>query len=139
MKTNRKVALSLAVILMLSMTASAFAANEPYSFSMSMPKGNTTMYIDTSSANQKFYNQQDGTIRCTTQNAPGYGYRIGLAAKSNYAGATNPVWMTSGQKKYTSFYLGMGTVGAYFHAAGRPDNDYTGTYSISGTFNSDKT
>lgn len=123
----------------LLMGCAAYAANESYHFGITAAAGNTTMYIYSPTSNQKFYNQQDGTIRCTSQNAPGYGYYIGLTNSKNNVLSTRPQWLKTGRKRYTPYKNNMGIVGDYFKAAGRFDNDYSGTYTCDGTFNADKT
>lgn len=139
MKNRRIVAAILMLVLVLS-TVSALAADQAYSFSLNLPIGNTTMYIDTTNSNQKVYAANDGTVKCSSTNAPGYGYLLCLANKKNYAQATGTRWLSyAGQKKYLAYLSGQNIVGDSYHVAGRYDNDYTGSYGIDGMFNSDKT
>lgn len=127
-------------IVLLTSIVTAFAADEDFAFSLTVPKGNTTMWIDTRTSNQKLYAGNDGTAKCSTTNAPGYGYYICLANTKNNVMATVGEWLGySGAKKYLSYYSGHNAVNDYYWAAGRPDHDYAGTYSIEGKYNADKT
>ena len=139
MKNKRIVAAVLLLALVLS-TVPALAADQSFSFLLNLPYGNTQMYIDTTHSNQKVYAGNDGTVKCTITDAPGYGYLVCLVTKPEYYYATVKKWLSyAGQKKYLAYLSGMNIVGTSYHVAGRYDNDYSAPYSCYGMFNSDKT
>jgi len=134
------IAFIITCVLCLASFTPVLAADQDMIFTITAPKNNTTMYIYSATINQKAYKGQVGTAKCTTNNAPGYGYLIGLTNSKNNSMATNKQWLNySGCKKYLSYLSGKDIVNDYYQAAGRFDNDYAGTYSFTGKFNADKT
>ena len=129
-----------ACVLCLAAFTPVYAADQDMIFKITAQKKNTTMYIYSATKNKKVYKGQVGTAKCTTTNAPGYGYLICLTNSKNNVMSTKSQWLNySGCKKYLGYLSGKDIVNDYYQAAGRFDNDYAGTYSFTGKFNSDKT
>ncbi len=124
-------------ILALSFVSSALAENVPYSFSMT--NTGTTCYVYSEQGNTKVNINDDAKIKCITTDAPGYGYYLGLC-NSSYSQATVKKWYgVNGRTRKHEYLPGKAVVGHTYYITGRIDNDYTGTYDITGLFNSDNT
>lgn len=132
------IATALVLMTIMSLFITASAADQPYYFNLTV---NDSYRVYTSTSNQKVIKNDDGTIKCTTTDALGYGYRMGLCfgAAHGYLMATSEAWLKTGKTRYVSYHNKDDAFGEYFHAYGRIDDDYYGPYSISGYFNADET
>ncbi len=124
------------IVFILCFASVAFAATQSFNFNLS--NSGTTCYVYTGAYNTKVYLNDDATIKCTYTDAPGYGYYLGLC-NSSYSQATEQKWYgTNGRTRNHAYFSGKAVVGENYYVAGRIDNDYYGTYTINGKFNSDE-
>lgn len=122
------------------MVMPASAANISYAFNL----GNTgtTFNRYPGGANTKVYSGDPATVRTYSNNAPGYGfafvmqYRILLGY--NTATVSSPkYWIKGAGITHPVYASGQNVTNRNYYVAARIDNDYSGTYSCSGYFNSD--
>lgn len=135
---KKMLAITLVILSLLTVSTTAFAADQAYSFNLTVEDG---YRVYTNTSNQKVVKNDKGTIKCTTTNAPGYGYRMGLCHTSDmgYLMATTEAWLKTNKTRYVSYHDKDTAFGKSFHAYGRIDDDYYGPYSISGFYNADET
>lgn len=126
----------LVMIIASVMCVSAFAADKQFYFNMS--NTGTTSYVYSDTYNTKAYANSNATIKVNYVNAPGWGYRLTLV-NSSYHPSTYHHWFSSAGTDHPAYYSGYATVGMNYYMAGRIDNDYSGTYTTYGYFNSDYT
>ncbi len=118
----------------------ALAADQDMKFTITAEIDNTKRWIDKTTKNQKVFKGQVGTAKCLTNDAPGYGFHIGLVNSKDNSAATKKEWLNyTGCKKYLGYLKGKDIVDDYYQASARFDNDYAGTYSFTGKYNADKT
>lgn len=130
------------VMVLVSMAATAFAANEVIDFGMyNVSKDN--YYVDRDGkSNMKVYPRQKASIYTTSTTAPstGYGFYIGLVYTSNTdIWATKKTWNRQpGAVTHPAFLSAEADLVKY-RVKGRVDDDYpTDTrYTFKGKFNSD--
>ncbi len=142
MKKTTK-AFSLLLSLVLSMTVLALPAraeNVEYYYYVTQAAGSTAMHHDLyENVNLKTLADDPATIKCTGTDAPGYGFYLRLISKSadNY---TRSYWYNSSNYLRHPVYEDQASANKkYYLIEGRFDNDYTGTYYITGLFNADYT
>jgi hypothetical protein len=143
MKIKRSiVCLAIAVMLISSLSITAFAADVAFSFNLSSTSGSTTFEPYTDGYNTKVYLNDAATVKVTSNNAPGYGYAYRMFYKVlglvyTNASVTSPTYWVSGNGTvHPAYASGKNEVGRKYYVAGRIDNDYTGPYASAGTFNS---
>lgn len=138
------IAVTIIVGILSGMVISTSAANISFAFNL----GNTGTSLNryTGASNTKLYVNQSATVRTYYNNAPGYGFRFVMQCSdptvvAGYAPivtATAGGWISGADKVYLSYLSGMAQANHNYYVAGRIDNDYSGTYSCNGYFNSDQ-
>lgn len=97
-------------------------------------------------SNTKLYANDPATAATYSNNAPGWGFAFCMAyydnSDENYhiATLTSPGYWISGIGTIHPPYLsGQNQINRAYYVGARLDDDYNGTYSCSGVFNSDYT
>lgn len=138
---KKTLAIIMLVCLFGSITATAYAANVPCSFTLS---NNGKAYtIQTNGSNTKVYANDPSTVATAYNDAPGWGFAFCMAYyNSGYhiATVTSPGYWISGIGEIHPPYLsGQNQTGRAYYVGARIDDDYSGTYTCAGAFNSDYT
>ena len=138
MKLRKLLSGLLCLMLVVSLSVPVFAADVPYSFSLT----NTgTRYVKAvTEPNQKVLPNDPGTIKSTGTNAPGWGFYMRLKNYDFYNMETYSYWYNnSNMVRHPAYVDQAHSDQKDYFIEGRIDNDYYGTYYISGAFNADYT
>ncbi len=137
----KKIGVILSVMtLTVAMSLPVSAANVYYAFNL----GNTgsTFNTYTGGYNTKTYSGDPASVRISSGYAPGYGFAFILQYKGtlSYKAATltsPPAWLSGPGIVHPIYASGENKTNRNYYVAARIDNDYNGTYSCNGYFNSD--
>lgn len=142
MKNARKklLTLALATIMIAATVIPVSAANISFGFNLSNTGKKYNTY--TSASNTKVYSGDAASVRVYSSNAPGAGFTYIMQYKTlfSYASATvsSPLyWIRSSGIVHPAYASGQNKTNRNYYVAARIDDDYNGTYSSSGYFNSD--
>lgn len=118
----------------------ASAAN--ISFAFNLKNTGTSFNTYTGGSNTKTYSGDSASVRTYSSNAPGAGFAYIMQYKSlgSYKSATvsSPLyWLSGAGIVHPAYASGQNKTNRAYYVAARIDNDYNGTYSSSGYFNSD--
>lgn len=142
MRISRILSAILCLMLVMSLAIPVFAANESYEFNVTAQEGNTKeSYDDYRNYNYKTQPNDPATIKCyqSSDPAPGYGFYLRLVNET-YNIYTESYWYNNANDLRHPTYVNLANANKkYYCIKGRFDNDYGGTYSISGVFNADYT
>ncbi len=132
----------LVVIISISTVIPAYADNVAYSFNLE--NTGTTYMMYTGASNTKVYAGDAATVKTTSNNAPGWGFAFLMAYYDSghyyIATKTSPAYWISGMGIiHPAYRTNQNITGRAYYVGARIDNDYTGTYSCAGVFNSDYT
>lgn len=136
MRKSRILAVFCALVMVVNLATTAFAADVSYNFNLS--NTGTTM-VRSTGTNQKVIANNAATIRCANTNALGWGYYMRLHSTAGNQ-LTYSYWYNNTNNLRHPSYLNPSQANLkYYYIEGRIDNDYGGPFSISGTFNADET
>lgn len=140
MKISRILSAMLCLILIVGLAPSAFAANESYYLLTNAEVGNTSYFQDENpNFNKKTQADDPATIKCVSTNAPGWGYYMRLVNDPNSIYTLSYWYNSTNNLRHPTYVNQAYANNKYYYIEGRFDNDYGGTYSISGVFNADYT
>lgn len=144
-QVNKLLAMFLIIVLGISsQTCQVFADDKPFAFYLTSTSGSTIFKVYPELYNTKLYADHPATVKVASNNAPGYGYafRMSYKAGNGYYNATDTsknYWVSGTGTVYPKYASGQNIVGRNYYVSARIDNDYTGPYSCTGNFNSDRT
>lgn len=141
-KIKKSLVVFLLVAALCSFTFTAFAANEPFSFTL-LNTGQAYHFQD-GICNVKTYANNPATAATNYNNAPGWGFAFCMAYKQNgvfnIATVTRPgYWISGVGIIHPPYKSGQNITGRCYYVGARIDNDYSGPYTCTGKFNSDYT
>lgn len=143
MKLSRSIiAISLAVCVWFSVVGSASAANEYFFFSLQ--NTDTSYNVCTLHSNTKAYKNDSSTVHTYYVTTPGYGMAFCMKHYNGSTYITDTVtspgqWLNNSGTIHPPYLSDHAVVGRSYCVAARNDNDYNGTYTSAGVFNSDYT
>jgi len=134
------VAIVSAVLMVGTMSIPVSAGNISYAFNL----GNTGKLFKTytGGSNEKVYSGDSASVRISSGYGPGYGFAFIMQYKTwvGYSAATltsPPAWLSGSGMVHPVYASGQNKTGRDYYVAARIDDDYSGTYSCRGYFNSD--
>lgn len=141
MKISKLLSLVLCMVMVmcLALPASAAVVNPIFEFSLENTDTafteDTTLYHE----NKKTQPNDPATIYCTYTNAPGWGYYLHLRSTVGGVETLNYWYNNTNRLRHPTYVNLANANGKTYRVWGRIDNDYYGTYRISGEFNADYT
>lgn len=144
MKLTRILSGFLCLVLVMSLSVTAFAANEDYSFKVTAEEGNTDEFYDEyRNYNYKTQPSDPATIKCykvpASDPLPGLGFYLHLVNEASNI-YTYSYWYNNDNPLRHPTYVNLANANhKNYCIKGRFDNDYGGTYELSGVFNADYT
>lgn len=131
-------ACAMAMILAMSLPVSAGNVSFAFNLKNTQKKYNTCE----DGSNKKVYSGDSASVRIQSGYAPGYGFSFIMQYKFmlSYSSATvtSPrYWLSGAGIVHPAYASGQNKTNRYYYVAARIDDDYSGSYSCSGYFNSD--